>query len=45
MFVPDEQIAAAEAEALAEYFAIHAELPPCNSSTPGALMNNESSEE
>jgi hypothetical protein len=45
MFVPDEQIAAAEAEALAEYFAIHAELPPCNSSTPGAFMNNESSEE
>jgi hypothetical protein len=44
MFVPDEQIEAAEAGALAEYFAIHAELPPCNSSTPGAFMSNESSE-
>jgi hypothetical protein len=44
MFVPDEQIEAKEAEALAEYFAIHAELPPCNSSTPGAFMNNESTD-
>jgi hypothetical protein len=42
VFLPDEQIEAAEAAALAEYFAVHAELPPCNSSTPGAFMKQES---
>jgi len=37
MFVPDEEIEAAEARTLDEYFSRHAELPPCNSSTPRAF--------
>jgi hypothetical protein len=44
MFLPDDQIEAAEATTLEEYFAVHAELPPCNSSTPRAFAEKESSE-
>ncbi len=43
MFLPDNQIEEAEAKALADYFAEHAELPPCNSSTPRSLMDSEAS--
>jgi len=42
IFLPDDQIEAAEGMALAEYFELHAELPPCNLSTPGAFMRRRS---